>query len=102
MAGIISFIFGAIELVLALRFVFLLLGANPDAQFVTWIYNLSIPFVAPFAGILGRPTTSTDLVQAAPSVGTVVPSIFDPSTLVALVIYAAIGGVLLALFRRNG
>lgn len=93
MAAIISFIFGAIELLLGLRFVFLILGANPLAPFVTWIYNTSSPFVTPFAGILGRATT-------APT-GAVVHSIFDPSTLVALVIYAAVGGILLALFGRQ-
>jgi hypothetical protein len=102
MAGLISFIFGAIELILGFRFVFLLLGANPDAPFVAWIYNMSIPLVAPFAGILGRPSSSTELVHGhAPAVGAVVPSIFDPSTLIALVVYAAFCAVLLALFGRR-
>ena len=93
MAAIISFIFGAVELLLGLRFIFLILGANPTAQFVTWVYNTSSPFVTPFAGILGRATT-------APT-GLVVHSVFDPSTLVALVVIGGIGGILLALFGRR-
>ena len=93
MGAIISFIFGSLGLVLGLRFIFLLLGANPFTPFVAWIYDVSSPFVVPFAGILGRATT-------APT-GTVVDSIFDPSTLVALVVYGALGGILLALFGRR-
>lgn len=93
MAAIISFIFGIIELLVGARFVFLIIGANPTAQLVSWIYTVSEPLVAPFAGILGRATTIP--------VGTVVHSVFDPSTLIAFVVYAAIGGVLLALFGRS-
>lgn len=93
MAAIISFIFGIIELLVGARFVFLIIGANPTAQLVSWIYTVSEPLVAPFAGILGRATIIP--------VGTVVHSVFDPSTLIAFVVYAAIGGVLLALFGRS-
>lgn len=92
MAAIISCIFGAIELVVGLRFVFLLLGANPASTFVSWIYSISSPLIAPFAGILGRPT--------AVAAGAVVHSVFDPSTLIALIVYAAIGGIILALLGR--
>lgn len=93
MGGIISFIFGVIELLVGLRFLFLILGANPLSTFVNWIYSTSAPLVAPFAGVLGRSTS-------VPT-GAVVHSVFDPSTLVALVVYAAIGGVLLSLFGHR-
>lgn len=93
MAAIISFIFGIIELLVGARFIFLILGANPAAQLVSWVYSTSAPLVAPFAGILGRAT-------AIPT-GAVVHSVFDPSTLVAFIVYAAIGGLLLALFGRS-
>lgn len=92
MAAIISFIFGAVELLLGLRLAFLLLGANPTSTLVSWIYSTSSPLVAPFAGILGRPT--------AVASGAVVHSVFDPSTLVALIVYAAIGGIVLTLLGR--
>jgi len=98
MAGIISFIFGAIELIVGLRFLFLILGANPLAPFVSWIYDVSSPFVAPFYGILGNgTTTSTSLVHS----GAVVHSIFEPASLIALLVYAAIGGVLLRIFMPS-
>ncbi len=97
MVTLITFILGVIELILGARFFFLLLGANPLAPLVAWVYNMSIPLVAPFAGILGgpivnRPTTGTALVVHGTTAGpgVVVPSIFDPSTLVALIVYAVV------------
>jgi len=91
MTSLVSVIFGAIELVLGFRFVFLILGANPTAPFVDWIYDISTPFVAPFAGILGQSVVAP--------VGTVVNSIFDPSTLIAIVVFASLGGLLVAFSR---
>ena len=90
-----SVIFGIIELLVGMRFIFLFIGANPEAGFVAWVYALSAPFVEPFAGILGHPVTTPHLVGS-------VESVFDPSTLFALVVYAAIGGVLLTLLGRRG
>lgn len=92
MGGIISFIFGVLEVLVGLRFVFLLVGANPASSFVSWLYNTSGPLVAPFEGILGHPAV------LAP--GAIVHSVFDPASLVAFIIYAVIGGLLLTLFRR--
>ena len=89
MWGIISIIFGAIELIIGLRFFFLLLGVNPSASFVSWIYSLSGPLVAPFTGIFGAATTASS--------GAVVHSVFEPAAIVALVVYAAVGGILLRL-----
>ncbi len=92
--AIISFLFGAIEVLLGFRFLFLLFGANPFVPFVAWIYNTSYIFVAPFAGIFGQPGTA--VVPA----GTI-HSVFDFTTLVVLLIYAAIGGLLIGLFSRR-
>ena len=52
-ARILYIIIGIIEAIIGLRFVFLLIGANPSSQFVSWIYSWSNPFVAPFAGNSG-------------------------------------------------
>lgn len=95
MTAIISLIFGAIELLVGLRFVFLLIGVNPDAPFVSWLYNISSGLVAPFAGILGHSVT-------VPS-GLVAHSVFDPAALIALVVYGAVGGIFMALsgFTRH-
>lgn len=45
---IIWFIADAILILLAFRFVLALLGANPENDFASFIYNVSHPFVAPF------------------------------------------------------
>jgi hypothetical protein len=97
MIGIFSFIFGIIEFFVGLRFIFLLLGANPTAPFVSWIYSVSTPFVAPFAGILGKPVSSSALVHAGASV----PSVFDMSTLIALLVYGLAAGIVVSLFSRR-
>lgn len=93
MVAIISLLFGGIEFVLALRFVFFIFGANPATPFVEWIYNTSDIFVAPFVGIFGQPHTAL--------MGTVVHSVFDASTLVALVVYGAIGGIIVGFFSHG-
>lgn len=51
---IVWFIAGLVSVIIALRFGFLLLGANREAGFTDFIYSLSAPFVAPFVGIFGE------------------------------------------------
>lgn len=56
-ARIVWFIAGIIITLLALRFLFVLLGANQGNGFVSLIYTLSYPFAAPFFGIFSDRTT---------------------------------------------
>ena len=49
------FIVGVIDVLIAIRFVLLLLGANQSAGFVDFIYGITGVFVAPFVGIFGEP-----------------------------------------------
>jgi hypothetical protein len=49
---VVMLIFGLIQIVIGLRFVFLLLNAREANGIVSGILNLSQPFVAPFEGIL--------------------------------------------------
>ena len=86
---LVYFVFGLLEILLAFRFVFKLLGANPSTGFVDFIYSLSAVFVAPFAGIF-----NTSLAQ-----GDVTTSIFEPATLVALIVYALLAWGIVALIR---
>jgi hypothetical protein len=51
MARVIWYIAGVLITLLALRFVLVLLGANPSNGFVNFIYSASHPFVAPFFGV---------------------------------------------------
>lgn len=71
---IIYYIGGVIMVLLAVRFVLLLLGASRASGFVNFIYSLSGFFVAPFSGIFKRPIYGT--------------STFDSATIVAVIVYA--------------
>lgn len=92
MGAIISAVFGFIELMLGLRFFFRLFGANPDNLLVSWVYHISSPLMAPFAGIFGQPVTTE---------GVVVTAVFELSTLIALVVYAIIAGIVLQLLSHR-
>lgn len=85
---VIWFITGVILIIIALRFVLLLLGANRDAGFTDFIYNLSGVFVSPFVGIFGEPTYGS--------------SVFEIASLLAIVVFALVGwgiGKLLTISR---
>ncbi len=69
---VIYFIFGAIEALLAIRFVLLLLGASEGSSFVALIYGLSRPFVLPFQGIFGEPSFGTSVIEWSSLVGIIV------------------------------
>jgi len=66
---------------LALRFVFSLLGANRDAPIADFVYTLSTPFLVPFFG----------LFNYDPQFGV---SRFEFETLVAIVFYAILTAVI--------
>lgn len=91
---VVYFLFGLLEILLAFRLVFKLTGANPVSGFVSFIYSLTQIFILPFSGIFRRTT--------APGVETT--AILEPSTLVAMVVYATlawgIGQLILILSRR--
>ena len=72
---VIYFIFGVINVLLALRFVLLLLGANTASAFVRLVYGLSQPFVLPFQGIFGEPTFDASVIEWSSLVGIIVYSL---------------------------
>jgi len=76
MASIVWFVFGAIEVFIAIRFVLTMLGANIEAGFVKFIYAVSDVFMAPFNAIFNT--------------GTVSGATLEWSALVAIAIYALI------------
>src|SRR5579859_5045557 len=51
LANIIWLVFGIIMILLSVRFIFELLGANPANSFANFVYTTSHPFVAPFFGL---------------------------------------------------
>jgi uncharacterized protein YggT (Ycf19 family) len=81
------FLLGVILLLLAIRVVLLLINAREGNDLVSLIYNISDPFVAPFRGILGQDAVSRG--------GTYL----DGAALVAMIGWAIVAGVILALLR---
>ncbi len=87
----IYFILGLVEIILAFRFVLKLLGANPASGFVDFIYSLSGIFVAPFTAIFSTATTNGDVTKG----------VFEPATIVAMVVYAIVAWGLVKLVHLN-
>lgn len=73
----INFIFGIIELIIASRIIFRLLGANPSTPFVVWTYQISGSLIYPFHGIFPSPVLSSGYILEIPAI-------------VALLVYAVI------------
>jgi|SRR5450432_1036355 hypothetical protein len=70
------FILGVLEVILFLRLLFRLLGANTDNGFITFLYSLSHIFVGPFNGIFNDQALGR--------------SVFEVSTIIAMLVYALI------------
>ena len=83
-----SLVFGVIVALIGLRIVLLLVVANESNAIVNFIYNVTEPLVAPFRGILSLDTVT-------PGGG----SVFDVAALVALVGWALIYALVMAILR---
>jgi len=84
-------IFSLIEILLAMRLVFKLLGANSENAFVKGIYNITHPLVKIFEGIFARSTLS----------GSESISVFEPATLIAMVVIGIIAWILMMLVPQS-
>jgi len=73
------FLVGALEVLLLLRFILRVSGANAENSFAQFIFNLSAPFVAPFSTLFVSPTAEGARF------------IFDVNLLVAMVVYGVLG-----------
>lgn len=86
--GLVSLFFGIIIGIVAFRFIFRLLGANPANGIVSWVYEASTPLVSPFYGIFNR-----DITLATGR--------FELETLLALIVYGVIASLITGLFARG-
>lgn len=86
---IIGSLFGIIEIILAFRLVFKLLGANSTNGFVQGLYNITQPFVGFFENIFARKS-----ISITETVG-----VFEPETLLAMLIIALVVLVVLKLIK---
>ena len=77
---IVYYILGVIEVILAFRLVFKLLGANPASGFVSMIYSITQILLAPFTGIF----------RSAVTTGVETQAVLEPATLIGMAVYAII------------
>lgn len=76
-ARVIYFVFGVVEILIALRVLLKLIAANTESGFTRFIYGITGPFVAPFQGTVASPTAANG-------------SALELSSILAIVIYLLI------------
>lgn len=88
---LVYYVLGVLETLLAFRLIFKFLGANPGSTFVSLIYNMSEVFLAPFKGIF----------RSAVSSGIETKSVLEPTTIIAMIVYALIAYGIVRLIEIN-
>jgi hypothetical protein len=86
---LVYFFFGALEVLLAFRLVLKLTGASMTSAFVGLIYGITGVFILPFEGIFRRGIAR----------GVETTSVFEPSTLVAIIVYSVLAWGIVKLIR---
>lgn len=89
--NVVWFILGLIEILLAIRFLLKLLGANSASGFVNFIYSVTNVLTAPFDNIFNVSSSVAGQTQ----------SVFEPSIIVAALVYAAIAYGIVKLININ-
>src|SRR5690242_5804734 len=84
-AAVVGFVAGVVDILIAARFLGKLFGASAQSAFVSFIYTVSGPLVAPFQGIFGNGGSKANS--------------FETADLVAIAAYAVIGWGLVMLIR---
>ncbi len=83
--AVVYYILNIIEALLLLRLLFRMLGASTASAFTNILYAITNPFVAPFAGVFPLVRTTA--------------SVFEWSTIVAMLVYALIAYGIVQLMR---
>lgn len=83
--ALIWLVVAVVDVFIAGRFLGLLFGASRSSSFVTFVYGVTDPLVAPFQGIFGTPATASH--------------VFEVASLVAIVVYLLIAVALVTLLR---
>jgi hypothetical protein len=82
---VVYYILGIVEVLLAFRFILKLLGANPGAGFTSFVYGITYVFATPFLTVF----QSSQIVAG---------SIFEWTTVLAMVVYWIIALGIIKLF----
>jgi uncharacterized protein YggT (Ycf19 family) len=77
-------VFTVLEVLLLVRFTMKLLGANAEQPFVSAIYGITEPLVAPFRGIFAQPA-GTPVVEIA--------------TILAVIFFVLLAALIVAIVR---
>jgi hypothetical protein len=85
---VVWYILGIVEFLLLFRFLLKLLGANPEAGFSSFIYVTTYVFANPFLNVFGN----TSIIEG---------SIFEWTTLLAMLVYWTIAMGLIKLFTMS-
>jgi uncharacterized protein YggT (Ycf19 family) len=80
---VITLIFSVLEVLLALRFILKLLGANAQQPLIAGLYRITEPLVRPFQGIFPQPSFAA----------------FDLPALLAIVFFFLLGALVIAIVR---
>jgi len=86
---LVYFLFGVLEILLFFRLMLKLTGASLTSLFVSLIYGLTGIFILPFEGIFRRWFNQ----------GLETTSVFEPSTIVAIIVYAMLAWGIVQLIR---
>ena len=81
---VVTLVFTVIEVLLLIRFIGKLLGANPNQGFVSLIYGITEPLVAPFRGIFTQPE------------GT---AMFEIASLLSIIFFVLVAALVVAMVR---
>ena len=73
-------LFGILEILLLVRFLLKAFAANAQAEFAAFVYNITAPFLVPFAGLFGTPQAGANVLEV--------------HTIVALIVYALVAWVI--------
>lgn len=86
LGGVVYFIFAVIEILIALRVLLKLIGANPESGFSRFIYGVTGPFVAPFRNIINDPATGSG-------------NVFEISSILAIIVYLLLSWIIAKLLQ---
>jgi hypothetical protein len=86
---LVYYIFGALEILLAFRLILKIAGANTYSAFVGLVYGITGIFILPFEGIFRRGISPGDVTTA----------VFEPATLVAIIVYVVLAWGIVKLLR---
>ncbi|HZP95525.1 MAG TPA: YggT family protein [Candidatus Limnocylindria bacterium] len=81
---IVALVFAVLEVLLLVRFTFKLFGANAAQRFVSAIYAMTEPLVAPFRGIFAQPDGTAG---------------FEIAALLSVVFFVLVAALILAVVR---